>query len=86
MGKRTIARDAEDIVFGSREQDYGKPERNLTRIGIIWGTLLGIDPLPARQVAVMLTAMKLVRASGRENRDDLLDGIGYLILADESTK
>jgi hypothetical protein len=86
MAKRTIASDAEDIVFGVREQDYGTPERNLSRIGIIWGTLLGIDPLPPRQVAVLLTAMKLVRASGRENRDDLLDGIGYLILADEATK
>jgi hypothetical protein len=86
MAKRTIARDAEDIVSGTREQDYGNPERNLTRIGIVWGALLGIDPLPARQVAVMLTGMKLVRASGRENRDDLLDGIGYLILADEATK
>lgn len=75
---------ARQTVHGARQNDYGTPERNLTRIGIVWGALLGIDALPPRTVAVMLAGMKCVRATGRDNRDDLIDGIGYLLLADES--
>lgn len=76
---------ARKIVRGDREQDYGPPERNLTRIGVVWGALLDRDPIPPRTVAVMLAGMKVVRAAGRTNRDDLIDGAGYLLLADEAT-
>jgi hypothetical protein len=77
---------ARRTVTGSRQQDYGHPERNLTRIGIVWGALLDREAISAREVAVMLAGLKVVRASGRENRDDLIDGIGYLFLADEAAK
>jgi len=75
---------ARRIVRGDREADYGPPEQNLTRIGIVWGALLDREQIPPRTVAVMLAGLKVVRASHRLNRDDLIDGIGYLLLADES--
>ena len=82
--KTDVLEIARKTVRGTRQNDYGNPERNLTRIGIVWGTLLDREPIPARDVAVMLAGMKVVRASGRTNRDDLIDGIGYLLLADEA--
>lgn len=81
-----VADDAREMVYGDRHRDYGSPERNLTKIGMVWGALLGIEAIPPRQVAVMMAGLKLVRASGRDNRDDLVDGIGYLMLADEAAE
>jgi len=75
---------ARSIVRGDRQKDYGNPEDNLTRIGIVWGALLMQDAIPPRTVALMLAGMKLVRASNRDNRDDFVDAVGYLVLADES--
>jgi hypothetical protein len=83
--QRDAATDARALVYGDRQKDYGPPERNLQKIGVVWGALLDKEPLSPRLVAVMLAAMKTVRASGRDNRDDLIDGIGYLLLADESS-
>ena len=79
-----VADDARELVYGDRHSDYGSPERNLTKIGLVWGAMLGVEPIPARTVAVMMAGLKLVRASGRVNRDDLVDGVGYLLLADEA--
>jgi hypothetical protein len=80
-----LADVAREMVFGDRHEDYGSPERNLTKIGMVWGALLGVDAIPPRTVAVMMAGMKCVRAAGRTNRDDLIDGVGYLLLADEAS-
>lgn len=82
--RRDVADDARKLVYGDRHSDYGSPERNLTKIGLVWGAMLGVEPIPPRTVAVMMAGLKLVRASGRTNRDDLVDGIGYLLLADDA--
>lgn len=79
-----LADEAHRMVYGDRHHDYGSPERNLKKIGMVWGALLGVDPIPPRTVAVMMTGLKMVRASGRVNRDDLIDAVGYLLLADEA--
>ena len=33
------------IILDERQQEYGDALQNFTDIGIIWGTLLGIEPL-----------------------------------------
>ena len=81
----SLTDDAISLVYGDRHADYGNPERNLTKIGMVWGALLGLDPIPPRTVAVMMVGMKAVRAAGRKNRDDLVDAVGYLLLADEAS-
>lgn len=77
---------ARNTVRGARNDEYGDPQRNLRRIGIVWGAMLGTDAIPPRTVAILLAGMKVVRAAGRENRDDLVDLAGYTLLADESGK
>lgn len=79
-----LGADAARLAYVERQQDYGDPTANLTSIGIVWGELLGIGELDADMVALMLAGMKLVRATGRINRDDLVDAVAYLMLADDA--
>jgi hypothetical protein len=76
------------ITRGERNLDYGPPERNLTAIAQVWTALFPDLPFEftARDVALMLAGLKLVRASARINDDDLPDLAGYVLLADEATK
>jgi hypothetical protein len=71
------------MAYRDRQADYGDAADNLAAIGSVWAELLGMDTIPADTVALMLAGMKLVRASGRINRDDLVDACAYLMLADD---
>jgi len=79
-----LGADAARLAYVERQQDYGDPTANLTSIGVVWGELLGIGELDADTVALMLAGMKLVRATGRLDRDDLVDAVAYLMLADDA--
>lgn len=87
-----LDRDALDrgraIVRGQRHLDYGPPERNLAAIAQVWSALFPdkAGGYTARDVALMLAALKLVRATSRINDDDLPDLAGYVLLAEEATE
>jgi len=78
-----LGADAALLAYRDRQADYGDAADNLAAIGSVWAELLGMDTIPADTVALMLAGMKLVRASGRINRDDLVDACAYLMLADD---
>jgi hypothetical protein len=78
-----LGADAARMAYEDRHDDYGDAADNLGRIGVVWGELLGWGEIDPDMVALMLAAMKLVRASSRLNRDDLVDGVAYLMLADD---
>ncbi len=78
-----LGADAALMAYRDRQADYGDAADNLAAIGSVWAELLGMDTIPADTVALMLAGMKLVRASGRINRDDLVDACAYLMLADD---
>lgn len=78
-----LGADAARMAYHDRQDDYGDAAGNLAAIGAVWAELLGMDPIPGDTVALMLAGMKLVRASGRINRDDLVDACAYLMLADD---
>ena len=78
-----LGADAARLAYGDRLADYGDASGNLAAIGAMWAEVLGIDPIPADLVALMMVGLKLVRASGRNNRDDLVDAVAYLMLADD---
>lgn len=81
-----ILREAESIIYGDREQTYGKPSKNLTCIAQFWTAYLdnrqnSDKPLGATDVAAMMTLLKIARlANSPEHRDSLVDGCGYLAL------
>lgn len=73
--------DATRAVMGDRQDAYGDPETNLGRIAQLWGAWIGKD-LSGHDVAVMMVLVKLSRASHTHHRDNYVDGIGYLALAE----
>lgn len=79
----TVLQEAERIVSGSRQTEYGPPEDSFTAIGRVWGALLqsayshSCEDLPPRLVATMLVAFKCVRDAHNPKRDNLVDMAGY---------
>ncbi len=78
-----LGADAALMAYENRQQDYGDAAANLSRIGEVWGTIMGTPPMPPDTVALMLCGMKVVRATRRVNRDDLVDAVAYLMLTDD---
>jgi hypothetical protein len=67
---------AYQVVNGEREENYGHPALNFTKIAKIWSGVLDVDVTPA-QVALCMQGVKLARESHSHKEDNLVDGIGY---------
>ena len=78
----SLLADAQAAVMGDRHDAYGSPEDNLGRIGQLWSAWLG-KTVSAHDVAVMMAMVKLSRASHTYHRDNYVDGIGYVALAEK---
>lgn len=79
----TILETANTLVHGDRNRDYGDPVDNHRHIARIANAILGTD-LSARDVALILTALKLARlAKNRGHTDSYVDGAAYLAIAYE---
>ena len=74
--------DAQELVAGARQRDYGTPTENLGRIAAMWTPLLGVEVTP-KHVALCMVALKLAREVNTPKRDNIVDGIGYLLIAAE---
>jgi len=67
-------------MLDKRQAEYGDALVNFTDIGTIWGTLLGIDPIPAYQVALLMDVLKTVRLFNNPTHEDSwLDKQGYVL-------
>ena len=76
-----VLEEAQNIVGGDRQKDYGSPQVNFQKIATMWSALLGIEITP-RKVAIMMVAFKLARLShSTDHRDSYVDGGGYLFIA-----
>lgn len=82
----TILEEADQIIYGDREQTYGKPSKNLECIAQLWTAYLtnrknSDEELGAVDVAAMMTLLKIARlANSPDHRDSLVDAVGYLAL------
>jgi hypothetical protein len=77
MNRLEILEAAHLCVCGQREQDYGSPENNFTRIANFWSDYLCVDIGP-KDVAAMLALLKIARiASGHAKADNWVDLAGY---------
>lgn len=75
-GLESISNEAVDHVTGDRNDSYGHPEDDFTRIGTMWSAILG-TPVDAAQVALCLIALKIAREVHAPKKDSVVDGIGY---------
>jgi hypothetical protein len=70
-------------VCNDRDQQYGAPLLNFTKIAEYWKTYKGIEFSP-KDVAVMMTLVKIARiSSGQAKPDNWIDGCGYLSIGCE---
>jgi hypothetical protein len=78
-----IEQEAHEMVYGARNENYGKPTIDFTRTGRIWGAMLGIDDITPEMVAIMMTGLKLSRlCQTPDHRDSRVDVIGYALTLD----
>lgn len=72
----TILEEAQRLVYGERNADYGHPRDDFARSAAMWTALLGHAITP-HQVAMCMVAVKLSREVNRPKRDNRTDGAGY---------
>lgn len=80
-----LASDAVATMKGDRQRTHGDPMVTLSRIAGMWGAYLDKE-LGAADVAAMMTMLKLARARHAYERDHYLDGIAYLLLAEDAAR
>ena len=79
---KSILSEAEEIVNGSRQSDYGDARESFSRIATIASVMTGKELSPEDCCAVMM-AVKLVRESFNHKRDNLVDLCGYANILNE---
>ena len=81
----TILETAQAVVYGDREAERGHPEKHYHRVALLWEAyLVGkmSAPLHSEDVLWMLALMKIGRAMGSDNIDNLVDAAGYVALVE----
>ena len=82
-----ILKEAEKIVYGRGEDEYGHPRDNFTQTAQIWTALLRGKLLPgaeidAEDVARLQVGLKLSRDTNKPLRDNAVDMAGYAATLD----
>lgn len=76
-----VAVDAIRLVDEDRNDQYGPPDENLTRIAKLWSTYLGTE-VTAMDVSLMMVLLKISRSKAGYARDNSVDGIAYFLIYD----
>lgn len=80
----SILQEADRIINGARQEDYGPPEVNFQRIADFWEDYLSMKPegesLSRKDVAMMMILSKVARTFGSDSRDNYVDIAGYAAL------
>ena len=77
--RQEILMEANKIIHGDRQQHYGEPHENFTRIAKAWSTYLDRKITPG-DVAMMMIMLKAARATESYTRDTAVDIAGYAAL------
>lgn len=78
----SVLDDAQKIIEGARQTEYGPPSESFGRIAQMWSAYLGIH-IGVHDVALMMVLLKTSRArngvlaTGQPQRDSLVDIAGY---------
>lgn len=68
--------EAQKIVNGKRQEDYGDRKQSFARIAKLWSSYLNID-VSSQDVVNMMILLKVSRAKTSFKRDNLIDIAGY---------
>jgi len=72
----SVLLEAEQLVNGDRNDDYGHPLDDFTKTAKFWSVIAGVE-ITAEQVGLMMCALKISRHMNRPKRDNLSDLAGY---------
>ena len=73
----TVLSEADELIYGDRNNDYGHPRDDFGRTARIWTAILGTE-VNARQVALCLIGVKISRlCQTPDHRDSIVDIAGY---------
>lgn len=81
-GEATMA-EANKLVNGDRQSDYGPPAQNYAGIAKVWSGILWPilkRDITAAEAALMMTGLKLQRQAMKHKQDNLVDAHGYLLV------
>ena len=73
---KTILEEAQEVVYGDRQADYGTVTDNFNRIAKLWEPILQC-PVTPQMVGLCLVQLKVARQLNKPKRDNLVDGAGY---------
>jgi hypothetical protein len=71
-----VLEEANKLVHGERNADYGHPLDDFTKTAKMWSAILGVD-VTAEQVGLCMCAVKISRQMNRPKVDNLVDLAGY---------
>lgn len=77
----TILQEAQRLVHGDRQADYGHPLDDFSKTALIWQVILGV-PVTPEQVALCMVGVKISRECNKPKRDNRVDGCGYFATLD----
>ena len=77
----TVTQEADRIVSGQRQSDYGHPRDNWGQTAALWSAILGHTVTPQQAVLCMIAA-KVSRESRNPKRDNRVDIAGYAKVLD----
>ena len=81
--RKRVLSEAEKCVCVHRENYYGTPENNFSRIAEFWATYKGVEFSPV-DVAIMMALLKVARiANNPGHMDNYVDGCGYFACGGE---
>lgn len=75
--EETPIQEADRIVDGARQADYGHPIDDFTRTGRMWGAIMGVSDIDPAVVSLCMLAVKMSREVNRPKRDNRVDMHGY---------
>lgn len=77
MNRKECLEEANRIVNGDRQENYGNPESNFEKIALFWKDYLGYG-VTAADVACMMVLMKVARLRNKiDHQDSWVDIAGY---------
>jgi hypothetical protein len=83
--RQHILKEAERLITGDRNNQYGPPTQDFKRTAEMWQAYLGI-PVRAHDVAALMCLLKLSRIAWQpEKEDSWIDIAGYAACGYETT-
>ncbi len=85
MKRGEVLKEAERLMYGDRQEDYGAPYENHRRIAVLWSAYLGTEISPM-QVSICMALVKIARLQQNHeySKDDtFIDLAAYASIAAE---